>query len=109
MKLDEQRLNDLKKHLEILEERTGRKLRKIPRYDLWDCPMENFAPGRDKSGRKFDDVGCYSVFYLTRPRFYFRYHDIFPIESSIWWSCLSLEEKEAYTRAIIQWLKERDK
>lgn len=99
------RMDKLKEHLELLEKKTGGKLRETPRYEMDFCPIGNFAPDKDKNGHDFYGVNRggevkYDIWTTE-------HNQLFSRSDSIWWDSLAVSTQEQVTKQIIQWIKER--
>lgn len=102
-----ERWDRLIEHLLKLEKLTGRPLRDSPRF-VYDkstspvCPIMNFAPSHDGTGRFF--YGCNNqgvAWYLDTK------YEIYDSSDSDWWHGLSPDDRAKYTDRIVAWLAER--
>lgn len=99
--IGEERWQKLIKHLEILEEAVGSKLRASPRYHGISCPICNFAPDGHGSfkfyGASYSGIVHYSEKDIK----------IYDFLDRAWWHSLSKQDKEETTERIIKWIAER--
>lgn len=102
--IPQEKLDRLWMHLLKTEELTGRKLRKTPRDNLSDCPICNFAPGRDESRREFLCVSISGTLQYEYPSRY----EIYTGADSLWWTSLNDKHCIAITRWVMKKLKERE-
>ena len=100
----EEREERLWKHLLKLERLTGMPLRKRPRSVWHVCPIENFAPNKDKTWSSFYNVEYSGYVHYTQPR---KVYDIYESNDSDWWESLKIEDCRDITRRLIKRLKER--
>jgi hypothetical protein len=109
------KLERLKKHLELVEKKTGMPLRKTPREGLSICPIFNFAPGKDGKGYFFLGAtleGRLGYIKDRERRLFLSCHrdklyEIYEVEDSIWWENRSDKLKRQVTKYIQDWIKNR--
>ena len=104
--IGKKRFNTLIAHLLDLEKQTGMPLRKEPKNSscLFDCPIENFAPEKDKDGNQFSEVHHSGIVQYGE-----KHYKIYSAEESTWWLHLSIPSNVKYTIEIIKWVKAREK
>lgn len=97
------RLDRLKKHLLKLEKQTGKPLRRKPRGEPFECPIENFAPSKNRARDKFCGAGFMSVTYGLL------HYKIYGFSDAAWWCNLAPEPSRQVTKYIMDWIKNREK
>ena len=95
-------------HLLELEKKTGKPLRTTRRGLLYDCPIENFAPGKDKDGNTFrfssmNGVVHYGSVNTTKTVSYY----IYSVSDSNWWYSLYDYDRAEMTCWVEAYLKAR--
>jgi hypothetical protein len=115
--ITKQKWERLIKHLHMVEEQTGRKLRMTPRLDEFTqrtrCPILCFAPGRDSNDYYF--TGCHFVGHKEDGLISLSYGDawgildypiLYELGDTQWWEGLSTPTKMKILRAVSKYLKE---
>ena len=78
------KLNRLWKHMLKVEKLTGSRLRKNPRYESHECPIDRFSPSIDKEGNHFTGATKYATLEYDN-----KVYEIHPMSDSLWWGYLS--------------------
>jgi hypothetical protein len=100
----QERLDRLWNHLLEVEKQTGKPLRKTPRYNYQNCPIENFSPRYNSARYEFSYASSFGDIV------YFKGWDnknyfIYDIEDSKWFGKLSEEDAISINR----WAKKKIK
>lgn len=101
------RLDRLWEHLLKIEKVTGKPLRTSPRYSPDSCPLVNFTPEKDATGRVYFTVTAPGELEYQGGFMDIAHYPIYEYRDTVWWQGLSVFTRTAITHWIMEQLEDR--